>query len=281
MGIPIKDYRILLIFPTALLFFSLFILLHNYSTTGEFFIRSFELKGGTLITIELDNSVDIVKLENEFSKNFPKAKLRELSGFAGHSIMMQISENINIDDMFYLLEKFGIERSKVTVQTIGSSLGESFWYQTKVAMITAFIFMGLIVFCIFRKLLPSFYVILAAFSDIIATLAFMQILKIELSLAGLAALLMILGYSIDTDIMLTSRVLRTEEDINQRIKSAFKTGITMTGTTIAALSALIFFAVSPVLSQIATVLLIGLLVDICTTWMQNAVLLKWFIEKGG
>jgi preprotein translocase subunit SecF len=282
MGMFSRNYKVIILVPTLLLLFSVAILFNNYFTTGEFFTRSFELKGGTLITLELSRPIDMAVLETTLSENFPGTKVRELRGFAGHSIMVQVSEETDIDAVMSVLGGFGLDKSHATIQVIGSALGESFWYQTQLALVVAFIFMGLIVFGIFRKILPSFYVILAALSDIVVTLAFMQIFGIELSLAGLAALLMILGYSIDTDIMLTSRLLRTEEgSLNERLKSAFKTGITMTGTTVAALSALVFSAVSPVLSQIAAVLLIGLLTDICTTWMQNSVLLRWYIERGG
>lgn len=277
-----KNYKLVIVIPTALLLLSLGILFSNYITTGEFFARSFELKGGTLVTLEISRPVDIQSLEATLSASFPGTMVRELSGFAGHSLLIQADEKTDVDALFSVLAGAGLDASKATVQTVGSSLGESFWYQTQLAIAIAFIFMGLIVFVVFRKILPSFYVILAALSDIVVTLGFMQIFGIELSLAGLAALLMILGYSIDTDIMLTSRLLRTDEGtVNERLKYALKTGLTMTGTTVAALAALVFSAISPVLSQIAAVLLIGLLVDIATTWMQNAVLLQWYMERAG
>ena len=99
-------------------------------------------------------------------------------------------------------------------------------------------------------------------------------------LAALAALLMLLGYSIDTNILLTARLLKTHDTpLRDRMKSAFKTGITMTGTTTGALVAVLLVVSSGVLSQIAAVLLIGLITDVCLTWMQNAVLLNWYMEK--
>ncbi len=111
----------------------------------------------------------------------------------------------------------------------------------------------------------------------------MQVFGIELSLAGLAALLMLIGYSVDTDIMLTSRLLRESEDktLSDKIRRALKTGLTMTLTSIAALTALLLSAISPVLSQIAMVLIIGLTIDIMNTWLMNSVVLKWYCEKKG
>ncbi|MCK4531281.1 MAG: preprotein translocase subunit SecF, partial [Candidatus Aenigmarchaeota archaeon] len=163
------------------------------------------------------------------------------------------------------------------------SLGMAFWLQAQLAIIIAFIFMGIIVFVIFRTFIPSIAVIMSAMSDILITLAFMQVFGIELSLAGLAALLMLVGYSVDTDIMLTSRLLRESEEktLADKMKRALKTGLTMTFTSIGALAALLLSAISPVLSQIAMVLLIGLSFDIMNTWLMNSVILRWYCEKRG
>jgi len=109
----------------------------------------------------------------------------------------------------------------------------------------------------------------------------MQILGISLTLAGLAALLMLIGYSIDTDILLTTRLLKRGGAVEDNVISAFKTGITMTGTTIGALSILLIVSSSVVITQIASILLIGLAVDIVNTWMQNSVILRWHVEKKG
>jgi preprotein translocase subunit SecF len=125
-------------------------------------------------------------------------------------------------------------------------------------------------------------VILAVICDIIETVAFMHLFGIQLSLASLAALLMLIGYSVDTDIILTTRVLRTTgHTIDERIKSAMKTGLTAAGTTIGALSVLFLSSISLVLTQIASVLLIGLVLDIINTWIQNAAIIKWYAVRKG
>jgi preprotein translocase subunit SecF len=159
-------------------------------------------------------------------------------------------------------------------------VGEGFWYQAQMAIVLAFVFMGIIVFIIFRKSIPSFAVMLCAVSDILVTLAIMRLIGLELSLASLAAILMLIGYSIDTDIMLTTRLLKSSGNVGERVRSALGTGLTMSLTTIGALTALIIFNF-PVISHIATVLFIGLVVDITFTWLQNSVLLRWHCERGG
>ena len=91
---------------------------------------------------------------------------------------------------------------------------------------------------------------------------------------------MLIGYSVDTDILLSTRVLKRKEGtIYDRVISALKTGLTMNLTTLSALLVALYFSNSPVLSQIMTILLIGLVIDIMNTWIQNAGILRWYMEK--
>jgi preprotein translocase subunit SecF len=102
-----------------------------------------------------------------------------------------------------------------------------------------------------------------------------------LSLAVLAAILTIIGYSVDTDILLTSEILKSggRKNIKENIDRAMKTGLTLTATTLVALLSIYLFSGSVVLQQIAFVLMIGLLVDLPATWWTNAGLLRWWLER--
>jgi len=134
----------------------------------------------------------------------------------------------------------------------------------------------------FLQSLPSIAVIFAAFADIVMALAVIDFFGIKISAAGLAAFLMLIGYSVDTDILLTTRALRKREGaLNERIYGAFKTGIFMTLTgLIAVLPA--FFIVTGLpdsFRQIFLILAIGLGADIINTWLTNAGIIKWYCEK--
>ena len=142
--------------------------------------------------------------------------------------------------------------------------------------------MAIVIFLIFRNFLPSAAVVISAFADILMTLTLVNILGIKMSSAGIVAFLMLIGYSVDTDILLTNRVLkRLDGTINEKIFSAFKTGMMMSLTSLVALAfALVvssFFSV--ILAQIFTILVIGIGFDIFNTWVTNASLLKWYMTK--
>ncbi len=274
-------YRMLIAVPVVMLLASAGILVYGFMQNGEWFQRSIELKGGTLITIKTDRSVDVNAVENALS-SYGDVLVRELRSFSGYSLSIEMESGVNTTLVIESLKGIGIDAKDYSVQSIGSSLGESFWQQAQMGIIIAFVLMGLIVFVIFRTFVPSIAVMLAAVSDIIVTLAVMQVAGIEMSLASFAALLMLIGYSIDTDILLTTRVLKSEEtSVPERIKSAFRTGMTMTGTTLGAVGAVMLASSSTVLFQITSVLMIGLIADIVNTWFQNATILRMYAERRG
>jgi preprotein translocase subunit SecF len=127
---------------------------------------------------------------------------------------------------------------------------------------------------------PSFMVILNVFSDILVTLAIVNLFNIKLSTAGIAAFLMIIGYSVDTNILLSTKLLKRKEgSTTERLFSAMKTGMTMSFTTLAAVTIALIFSQSATIKQIMVILLIGLLVDMLYTWIQNAGILRYYLEK--
>lgn len=187
---------------------------------------------------------------------------------------------------FYLDEdlQVSLEKKNYNVRTVGPTLGETFKNQGIKALLMAFVLMAVVIFLAFRDIIPSIAVLQAAICDALITLGAMSILGIPLEPASLAALLMLIGYSVDSDILLTARVLKQRNgDVNERIDNAMKTGLTMTGTTIAVMVVIII--VSSTLTQIATlqsigsVLLLGLLADLMTTWFTNAGIIKWYVES--
>jgi preprotein translocase subunit SecF len=140
--------------------------------------------------------------------------------------------------------------------------------------------MGLAVFIIFRQPLPSFYVVFAAIATIVETVFITNIFGIALSTGGLAALLMLLGYSVDTDIVLTTRVLKSKgQEIHERAIAGLRTGLTMSITSLAATITGFLISQSPMIKEIMLILTIGIMFDIINTWLFNAPILVKYVEK--
>jgi preprotein translocase subunit SecF len=116
--------------------------------------------------------------------------------------------------------------------------------------------------------------------DIVIPVAITLLFNIKISAAGISALLMLIGYSIDTDILLTTRVLKRKEGrIWERMISSAKTGLTMTLTAIVALSSGYFITSSLVIKEMFFIIIFGLIADIPSTWLMNAGILKWYVGK--
>ena len=151
-------------------------------------------------------------------------------------------------------------------------------------IISAIVFLALAITLIriyIKNSVPAFAVMLCAFSSIVMTLAVVDIIGIKISTAGIVAFLMLIGYSVDTDILLTTRLLKRKEGVNKALLGAFKTGTTMTITSIIAITAALItiYSFESVLNQIFTILLIGLGFDLFNTWVTNASIIKWHVEE--
>ncbi len=284
-GIYEHKYKTLLLIPFIILFLAIVQIGFQYATTGDFISQGVSLKGGITITIQ-DVTYDITELNNFMSSRFSgyDINVRKVSSAGvqtGLLIDADITTNEDIRSFIDALEeKLSITSDDYSVEQMGSSLGQSFFKETFIALLLAFLCMGIVVFFYFRIFVPSVAVILAAASDMIVTVAIINIIGIKLSTAGIAAFLMLVGYSVDTDILLSTRVLKRKTGtVLDGVYRAMKTGMIMTATTLVAVTIGLFVSESEVLKQIMTILLIGLLIDLINTWIQNAGLLRLYLEK--
>ena len=285
-----KKYKVLLIIPMLVLFLALAQIGYQVYKTGDFIKKDVSLKGGVIVTIPYENEFDIKQLENRISGQFPSndvtaRTLRTAGTAAGLIIQIDINGNdkAQIERLLSAIGselKIDMENVDYGLEIIGSSLGASFFRESLIALAVAFLFMGLVVLLYFRTLVPSFAIILAALSDMIVALAAINLLDIRVGTAGIAAFLMLIGYSVDTDILLTVRVLKRKEgSVMDRIISSMKTGMTMTITAIISVIVALSVTQSDVIRQIMLILLIGLLADIIFTWIQNVALLRLYVER--
>ncbi|OTF12472.1 protein translocase subunit SecF [Halorubrum sp. SD612] len=147
----------------------------------------------------------------------------------------------------------------------------------------AFLGMSVLVFALFRTFVPSLAVVASAFSDLVIPIAAMNLLGIQMTLGTIAALLMIIGYSVDSDILLNDSVLRRTGEFYESVSRAMRTGVTMTLTSIAAMVVMAIgasvFGVG-LLRDIGIILAVGLCADLMNTYLMNVSLLRWYKFEG-
>ena len=284
-----KHYKKLLLIPVILMVLSVGYLFYFYSQTGEFIIKDISLSGGTTITLSgnlLDKNLE--NLEQQLKAEYDAISFRRLTeATSGRTLTFVVESQANPDTLKASIEKVLGEKltsENSSTEFSDSALSGNFYRQLIIALIVSFILMSIVIFFLFRSFVPSIAVIFAAFSDIIMPLALIDYLGIKISAAGIAAFLMLIGYSVDTDILLTTRALKKHEGtLNQRIYGAFKTGIFMTLTALAAVLPAFFLitGLPDSFRQIFFILALGLGADIINTWLTNASIIKWYCDKKG
>ncbi len=277
-----RHYKVLTIMPVIFLLICLGIIGVHYIATGDIISRDITLKGGVNIIITPGKAVDVASLQSELRSQFKDLQIETRTlGTTGFTIESDTVDTARIDALISAASSKigGLTKDQYSVQVVGESLGASFYREAVFSMLLAFVFMALVVVVYFRNVIPSLMVVFAAFADIVMPFAMMIVFDIKLSTAGIAAFLMLIGYSVDTDILLTSRVLRAREGtVLDNILSAMRTGTLMTLTALAVVLIAFFFSEAETLRQIMLILAIGLFFDIINTWLTNAGMLRWYLE---
>ena len=269
-----ENHRILIAIPIILALLSLVLIGFNGLEQGV------DLKGGSQAELQLLGSVTPTELQNSLDAKLNTNNIK-VTNNGNNKVTVELENNINSSTFTNALDG---KAKVISYNEIGPVLSEEAMGQIYIAMLFAFLFMAITVFIVFREPVPSVAIILAALCDILIALGGMSIFKIPLSIASVGALLMLIGYSVDTDILLTTRLLkRREGTVEERAKNAMYTGLTMSFAAIAAMGILFIVTViimpeATTLSNISAVLVIGLIGDILSTWLMNLGILKTYID---
>ncbi len=278
-------YKVVLSISFAL-FLILFVSIFAFGFhRGYIFNKDISLKGGVVLTFPINDTSDFSKVVNLFKTQYPNKDVTvRLLGTTEKSISIE-SSDLNKSQILSTLAsipefKASIESNNYTFITVGSALGESFFKQTIKAIVLSFILMSVVVLIYFRNFVPSLFVAWNAFADLVETVAILVIFNMKFSTASIAALLMLIGYSVDTNVLLTSRVLKAaREKVVWLIFNSMRTGLAMTLTTFVTTFFAYLVTQSLVIKQIMFILTIGMVFDTINTWMFNAPLLRWHLEN--
>lgn len=279
-----KDYDKYLVVPVIMILAAVAVLGFN-AATGDIFKKGLDFTGGTEITFELQQDFTASEIEQTFSDaGRPDAQaIRQVSGNQTLVSVRIPPPEINQTEAENIMLDAGYSAEIQSFSSISAGVSETFFRQAQIAFALAFTIMSIVIFVAFKDVVPSLAVIFAATADVVFAAAGMSLLGIPLTLGSLAALLMLIGYSVDTDIVLSTRVLkRNRGTVRSRIWSSVKTGVTMSSGGIAGFTLLFLVSTAIVgqseLSNIAAVMVIGLMADMPFTWFGNAIILKKYVN---
>ncbi|MDD5147884.1 MAG: hypothetical protein PHH08_00285 [Candidatus ainarchaeum sp.] len=227
-----------------------------------------------------DNAVNIL------SKYLVQKPVSKTPGEAVTNADLALAEaktSVNNRIQEIMLRAFGLSSDTAfQIKEVSPTLGASFWQTAVNVIIIVMVLVIAVVFFFFREIIPSLVVFSCGIFDVVFSLGAMAFFGIPLSLNTIPALLMLMGYSIDTDVMVASRVLtRKEGTPEKRASSSMLTGFTMTGTTIAAVTVMVIVSYVyqvETIFDIGSVLLLGLIGDLIGTWLLSASMLLWYSD---
>ena len=262
-----KYRKIAMIFSALLMIASIVSLAVNKLNFG------LDFTGGTLIEVGFEQAADLQKLRKLMQDNgHNDAKVQFYGSSRDVVIRLGLRDDVKAEmlgnEILSILETgTGQKIDMRRIEFVGASVGDELAEQGGLAMLTALI--CILIYVAFRfEWRFAVGSVVALFHDVLLTLGLFSILGLEFDLTVLAAILAVIGYSLNDTIVVSDRIRENfrkirdtlpEEIINisltQTLSRTFITSI----TTLLVLAAL-FFQGGELIHGFATALLFGVFV---------------------
>jgi preprotein translocase subunit SecF len=232
-----------------------------------------DFTGGTLIEVGYPESADLVQVRTELADaGFPGAIVQYFG--TPHDVLVRLAPHKELSDaelsssILRILRKSGGDEMQLRrVEFVGPQVGGELTEQGGLAMLIA---LGAILVYVSLRFQWKFSLgaVVALFHDVIITIGFFSVLALEFDLTVLAAILAVIGYSLNDTIVVFDRVrenFRTmrkgtadqifNASLNQTLSRTLMTSI----TTLLVLVAL-FFLGGELIHEFSTALIVGVVI---------------------
>lgn len=242
-----------------------------------------DFAGGTLIQINFSEPVSTAEVRRVLGDfNLGQSTIQNLSG---NEFVIR-TERIDIEKRKEILSSFKENLSELEilrVETVGPVIGENLKKLALYALLFAFV--GIILYITVRfEFKFSIASILALFHDCMIVLGIFSLLGKEITIPMIAAILTIIGYSLNNTIVILDRLrenikFKTRETfenlINFSINQSLSRTINTALTTILPILALYFFG-GNILSDFALALFLGMIAGTYSSiFIASPLLLEW------
>jgi len=264
--------------------------------------RSIEFTGGTLVQAEFAKKPDVGELRSTVdAAGFKGAEIQQFGSdtsytirAAGHQSTGGKVENTATEIQTALEQKYGKSNVHIArTEIIGPRVGEEL---SRNAMIAILISLGITMLYLAFRFEWRFGVaaVIATAHDLLSTLAFLAIMRLEVSLTVVAALLTVIGYSLNDTIIIFDRVrenlkkARPEplyDVLNRSINETLPRSILTHVTVAAATLSLLLFA-GEVIRPFSWIMLFGIVTGTFSSiYVAGPILLwierRWPRKQGG
>ncbi|HCL90098.1 MAG TPA: protein translocase subunit SecF [Candidatus Atribacteria bacterium] len=242
-----------------------------------------DFAGGSLLQIKFDKSVSTTEVRNVLSEfNLSQSTIQNLS----ENEFVIRTEKIDSEQRKEILSAFKENLTNLEVlrvETVGPVIGENLKKLAIYALLFAFI--GIILYITMRfEFKFSIVSILALSHDCLIVLGIFSLLQKEITISIIAAVLTIVGYSLNNTIVILDRLrenikFKTREPfenlINISINQSLSRTINTALTTIIPILALYFFG-GNILSDFALALFIGMIAGTYSSiFIASPLLVEW------
>jgi len=273
---------------------------YNVVSLGSWQAYGVDFTGGSLVQVRFDDQTTAGDLRAALggAEAPPITRFGEEHEFV---IRAPLAEDASITDVAASIEaeiRAGLpDRSFEVVRTelVGAKVGTEL--QQKAALAILFSFLLTLIYLAFRfELRFGVAAVIATVHDIMVTLGFLALFQVEIALPTVAALLTIVGYSLNDTIVVFDRIRenmgmkgarkRNPVDlVNQSINETLPRTILTSGTTLAVLTALLVLG-GPVIRDFTVVLILGVVVGTYSSiFVASPALIeiqhRWGLGKAG
>ena len=280
-----RYYKQFNMFSIALVFISLFFLIFKGLNFG------IDFKGGTLIELRsTDSKINVTSLRDNLNQmNLGDISVKKFGNESDFLIKFENNNNKNVieDIKKNLDQSFGNNFNLRRVESVGPKVSAELLRSGVIAISVALALMLIYIWIRFEWQF-SLGAILALFHDVIVTLGLFSILGLEINLSIIAAVLTIVGYSMNDTVVIFDRVrenLRKYSDIkiyeltNISINETLSRTLITSITTLLALLSIFFFG-GEILKGFSLAMIFGVIFGTYSSiYIANTVLVRLRVSQ--
>ena len=256
----------------AVIFSSILIVISIGSLAIQGLNLGVDFKGGTLVEVGYDEVVELESIRSSLAASeFGEATVQYFGSASDVLIRVAPREGVNTAEIsgsiLELLRSGGQAVEMRRVEFVGPQVGEELTEDGGLAMIYALL--GILIYVALRfQMRFSFGAIAALIHDVIVTIGVFSVLQMDFDLTVLAALLAVIGYSLNDTIVVFDRIREnfhkmrkstSVEVMNASLNQTLSRTIMTSFTTLLVLTAL-FLVGGEIIHGFSAALIIGVLI---------------------
>jgi preprotein translocase subunit SecF len=258
--------------------------------------KSIEFTGGTLVQLQFKHPPKIDDIRSTVDEaGFRNSEITKFGSDTEYTVRAQqhgaaeagaSSDSTALIIKAALSQRFGDEVHFGRSEFVGPRVGAELQRNAAIAVLISFL-VTLIYLAVRFEWRFGLAAVIATAHDVLTTLAFMAMLRLEVSLTVVAAILTVIGYSLNDTIIIFDRVrenLRKQRKeslrdvLNRSINETLPRSVLTHATTLAATLALLFFA-GELIRPFAWIMAFGIFTGTFSSIYVAGALLLWIERK--